>query len=118
MDIEQAKKVKISSSVAESLDAGSASYSGLARGASLDDDDDDGLPMPVRIMREYWGPTSGRHAYSQRLVVVLFTDKKKVTMVAEDVVDGVDEPFEENAYYTSVLREWRIVNSVPPPRPI
>jgi hypothetical protein len=63
--------------------------------------------LPIRILREFWGPSSGRHAFTQRLFQVLFPNGKKLKLVAEDVVDVVDEPFEENEFYTSVLRVWR-----------
>ncbi len=30
-----------------------------------------------------------------------------MTLVAEDLVDGCDEPFEENAFYAKILKDWR-----------
>ena len=68
----------------------------------------------MRILREHWGPASGKKAFSQRLFVVLFADKKTLTLVAEDVVDGFDEPFETNQFYSSILREWRLRHAAPP----
>ena len=57
--------------------------------------------QPVRILKEYWGPAGkGRKKFSQRLFQVLFTDGSKEVLVAEDVVDGWAEPFEENEYFT------------------
>ena len=65
-------------------------------------------PLALRILKEYWGPnTTGRNRYAQRLFTVLFADGSKETLVAEDVVDGWDEPFEDNPFYSDVLSKWR-----------
>ena len=63
-------------------------------------------PLALCILKEYWGPnTTGRNRYAQRLLTVLFAAAK--TLVAEDVVDGWDEPFEDNPFYSDVLSKWR-----------
>ena len=81
-------------------------------GSSSSDDDD--TVQPVRILKEYWGPTGKvRKKFSQRLFQVLFTDGSKEVLVAEDVVDGWAEPFEENEYYSSVLVDWRKEHAKP-----
>ena len=66
------------------------------------DDDESLLQRTLQakcILTEYWGPrTRGRARFSQRLFDVLFSDGSQHTLVAEDVVDGWDEPFESNPF--------------------
>ena len=59
-------------------------------------------------MREFWGPPGrGRESFCQRLFKVLFEDGSSDSLVAEDLVDGCAEPFEDNAFYAKVLQDWR-----------
>ena len=86
-------------------------------------DDDESLlqrtPQAKCILTEYWGPrTRGRARFSQRLFDVLFSDGSQHTLVAEDVVDGWDEPFESNPFYEDVLRLWRQAHPHKPVRPL
>ena len=76
-------------------------------------------PPALRILKEYWGPkTTGRNRFAQRLFKVLFADGSKENLVAEDVVDGWDQPFEANPFYSNVLREWRQEHPSKPVRPL
>jgi hypothetical protein len=75
-------------------------------------------PEPVRVMREYWGPSNTAKAFSQRLFDVLFSDNDTLTLVGEDVLDGFDNPFESNPFYSGVLRDWRVLHLNPPPQPV
>ena len=74
--------------------------------------------QPVHILKEFWGPKGrGRNRYAQRIFQVLLADGSKVNCVAEDVVNGWDEPFEENEFYSAVLRDWRLEHGKPPRPP-
>ena len=74
-------------------------------------------PLALRILKEYWGPnTTGSNRYAQRQLTVLFADSSKETLVAEDVVDGWDEPFEDNPFYSDVLSKWRQASQQVPAR--
>ena len=68
------------------------------RDASVAADDSDEEPLqPLRILREFWSPdVYGLQRFCQRLFQVEFNDGSKQTLVAEDLFDGWDEPFEEN----------------------
>ena len=73
-----------------------------------DASDDSQIPQPVRISREFWGPRgTGRRSYCQRLFIVVFEDGTQESLVAEDLLDGCAEPFEENVFYANVLKDWR-----------
>ena len=82
--------------------------SGVQDDSERDDASDDAqIPQPVRISREFWGPrATGRRGYCQRLFVVVFDDGTQATLVAEDLLDGCAEPFEENVFYANVLKDW------------
>ena len=67
----------------------------LKRDASVAADDSDEEPLqPLRILREFWSPdVYGLQRFCQRLFQVEFNDGSKQTLVAEDLLDGWDEPF-------------------------
>ncbi len=73
--------------------------------------------QPVGIVKEFWGPLRGRGRFCQRLFQVLFEDGTKETLVAEDLLDGCAEPFEDNKFYANILQTWRLAHAKAP-RPI
>ena len=67
------------------------------------------------IEREYWGPTSGQHKYTQRLFRVKLSGGSRETLVAQDLVDALPGvPFEDNPFYSDCLRAWREQHPNPP----
>ena len=65
----------------------------------------------VEVVKEWWGPK--KLGYPQRVFDVLLSDGTKSKTVAEDAVDVVEEPAEENPFYAEVIRTWRQTNDVP-----
>jgi hypothetical protein len=79
----------------------------------------------TRILREYWGPSSGKYKQTQRLFLVELSNGAKETLLAEDTCDPLpksiqDVPFERNIFYAQVLETWRkdAAHHNPPARPV
>jgi hypothetical protein len=77
-------------------------------------------PVPLRVVAETWGPTSGRSKFHQRYLHVEFSNGETVLLVAEDLHPTSSTPsrlVESNPFYTHVVHQWRQVNPHPVSHP-
>lgn len=77
--------------------------------------------MPLRVVAETWGPTSGRTKYHQRYLHVEFSDGETLRLVAQDLHPTSSTPsvlVEVNPFYQQVVEQWRSIHKLPVPHPV
>jgi hypothetical protein len=72
--------------------------------------------VPLLVVAETWGPTTGRSKFHQRYLHVQFSDGATLPLVAEDLHPTRLTPsslVESNPFYTCVVDQWRLVHPHP-----